>query len=716
MSKVKFSSAETAWGFSVDARAAGHQVKLGGAAEPVSKQAFRTALLCALVGGTLFGLLGAFAEAGVVGLPRLEPLFAAPVGSVTTLLAVFGGSLGALLGGLTALKPVAKNHPAGHVVTVERETDDAVENLAQRYGGSLVTEHQVENVVVTDVATTSQSQKLNLNRLLAWVITVLTAGVLLTAFSYIWFLSMNYGNGSDQGARIGYTLKNVQRVPADTPAEAGVAVSEMLGGDTVSVPADPLVAAQLAPLAAAQGLTLTYGAAGTPTGDLEAAQGALIQSSPTVVVIAESEPAYALPAAYAAAHFGAPVLTLSEAGGALSGVQNKRILVAAPPRLIGDDALGPLRTFGTVERVAATGLYRHALLWAKGRWGDFGWGLNPNFIRDGYYFFTLTNPADPGFAAAGLPLAYLGNYGPLLYTPQADLDELTDQFFWRVSPDFFVAPSDGPFMNVRVLGGPESVSYNAQARADLALETHEYRQQAQGASGLALLGWSWVFIGLAGAIWALFAIPVRLPETSFYPRLYWPLSMLVLGPLGIIAFFLSYQGRLVNRDGEMPSFVRPTWARAVSATIMGMGIGMALMIASMYLFELNGLPLFRTFEFTPFFWLASPMAALMWFIMVVPAILISTFVFMGPMMSEMHGVSYWQGVKKGFWPVVVSMIASSLGMWTLVWWWMNWKPLMSAEDLWLWVSPLWWGAAMGFFTALIPNYVMAMRGWKNGGM
>ena len=710
MNRVEFPSAEAAWDFSVNACASGHRVKLSDTAQPVTKRTFRAAVLSALVGGTLFGLLGAFAEAGVLGLPRLEPLFSAPVGSVTTLLAVFGGSLGALLGSLVALKPVTQRRTADHYVTVEDETDD-VSTLARRYGGSVVVSQRAGNAVETP----SPKQKLGSNRILAWLITVLAAGVLLTAFTYIWFLSINYGNGSDQGARIGYTLKNVQRVSADTPEEAGVSVAEMLGGNTVGVPTDPLAAAQLAPLAAAQGLTLTYGAAGTFQ-NLEAAQAALIHASPTIVIIADTEPAYALPAAYAAAHFGAPVITVSEAEGVLNGVQGKRILVAAPSHLISNDALEPLRTFGTVERVAAKGFYRHALLWAKGRWGDFGWGINPNFIRDGYYFFTLTNPADPGFAAAGLSLSYLGNYGPLLYTPQADLDELTDQFFWRVSPDFFVAPSDGPFMNVRVLGGPESVSYNAQARADLALETHEYRQQAQGASGLALLGWSWVFIGLAGAIWALFAMPVRLPETSFYPRLYWPLSMLVLGPLGIVAFFLSYQGRPVSTDGPMPSFVRPTWAKAVSATIMGMGIGMALMIASMYLFELNGLPLFRTLEFTPLFWLASPMAALMWFIMVVPAVLISTFVFMGPMMSEMHGVSYWRGVKKGFWPVVISMVASSVGMWTLVWWWMNWKPLMSAEDLWLWVSPLWWGAAMGFFTALIPNYVMAMRGWKNGGM
>jgi hypothetical protein len=192
--------------------------------------------------------------------------------------------------------------------------------------------------------------------------------------------------------------------------------------------------------------------------------------------------------------------------------------------------------------------------------------------------------------------------------------------------------------------------------------------------------------------------------------------MLVLGPVGIIAFLLCYQNRPVEPGDPMPRFVRPSWAQAISATIMGMGIGMALMIASMYLFELTGLPLFTVLTYTQFFWLASPMTALMWFLMVVPAVILSTFFFMGPMMGEMHGVGYWTGVRKAFPVVFWSMVAASVGMWTTSWWLMNWQGLMAGEDLWLWVTPLWTAAVVGFFTALIPNYWMVFRGWKNGGM
>ena len=716
MTTAEFPSAEAAWEFTEEARASGHKVKLTDTARPVTKRAFWTAVVSALVLGSLFGVLGAYAEAGVVGLPRLEPLFAAPVGAVSAFLAVFGGSLGALLGGLATLKPAQRHAAAAHYVTMEGD-GDGLKEAAKRHGGAFVEGRRLPEAEVHAYGEGMKGRP-SLNRWLAWLTSVVTTGVLLTAAAYIWFLSMNYGHGSSQDTRIGYTMKNVQRVPADTPEGAGVAVAEILGGNTLAAPADPMAALLLAPVAAARGQTLVYGGGGRglTDEDFTAARSALLAQSPVAVVVADTEPAYALPAAYAAAHFRAPVFTLAEAQGALAGVTDKLILVAAPSRLVGDGALETLRTFGPVQRVADNGLYRHALMWVEGRWGDFGWGIDQNFDREGYFYYTLANPNDPEFAAAGLPMSYLGNYGPLLYSPQGGPEELTDQHLWSVSPDFFVAPSDGPFMNVRVVGGPESISYSAQARADLALETHDYKQQATGASGMALLGWSWFFVGLAGAIWALFAMPARLPESGFYPRLHWPLSMLVLGPVGIIAFFVSYQGRPVNTEGSMASYVRPTWAKAVSATIMGMGIGMALMIASMYLFQLNGMPLWTWLEFTPFFWLGSPMAAWMWFLMVVPAVIISTFLFMGPMMSEMHGVGYGKGVRKAFPVVALSMIAASVGMWTLAWWWMNWKGLMSEEDIWLWVSPLWWAAFIGFLTALIPNYLMAVRGWKNGGM
>ncbi len=707
MTTVTFPSTEVASQFARAARSQGHAVEVVGETVVVPRRSALVTLVVALVGAVPLVLLGWFAEQWMVGLPRLEPLFAAPIGSVTLLLGVTGAAIGAVVGSLASLPRAAGPSPAGHTVRVSSAD---VAHLVESYGGVTVAWER------PPAPEAPVAPALGPLRVVAWLLVVLTAGVILTATAYIWWLSADYGHGADQSTRIGYTFKNVQRIPADTPEGAGTVLADILGGDATGVVANPIAAAVAAPSAAALGLGLVYGGDTTPGVDLDSVRTRLLATSPVVVLIASEEPAYALPAAYAAAQFRAPVVTLDEAADVLADVRDKVLLVAAPERLVPDEALVDLAAFGAVERVAADGIYRHALVWAERAWGDFGWGIDPSFHRDTYVNFTLTNPTDPGFAAAGLPMAWLGNYGPLLYTPHDDLDELTDQYLWRLSPDFYVAPSDGPFINLRVVGGPASVSYAAQARPDLAVETHAYRQQATGMSGIASLGWAWFVVGLAGFVWALFAIPRRLPDTGFYPRLYWPLAMLVLGPVGILAFFASYRGRPVNRLGPMPTFVRPPWSQAVSATIMGMGVGMALMIASMYLFELNGLPLFTTFAFTPFFWLGSPMAAWMWGLMVLPAIAVSTLFFMGPMMSDMQGVSYGRGVRLAAPVVIVSMVAASVGMWTLSWWWMNWQGLMSTEDLWSWVAPLWWAAFMGFLTALIPNYLLVRAGWKRGGM
>lgn len=564
-----------------------------------------------------------------------------------------------------------------------------------------------------------------MNKWLAWGIAVLTAAIILSAAGYIWVLSAAYGNGSDQEFRAGYTLKNVQRIPGDTPDEVGNSMVEMYTTAPLEIPADPITAAVMAPVAAARNQTLVYGAGVSDQRALDAfieESLSLLGDSPVIVVVSAEEPAYALPAAYTAAYFKAPVVSVENGSipqnlqDLLENREEKVIFVAAPDRLLSDEFLEEMEAFGEVNRVADDNIYRHSLLWARSRWGNFGWGMDENFHFDAYYNFVLANPQTPEFAAAGLPMAYQGNYGPLLYTEKEDLNDYVDQYLWRLSPDYFEFPSDGPFMNARVVGSPDSVSYNAQARADLALEVREFKNQVAGASGLALLGWSWFFIGFFGAIWALFIMPKLLPYSSFYPRIYWPMAILVFGPLGILAFFMTYHERPMMSMGKMVKFMRPSWAKALSATIMSTGIGMALMIASMYLFQFSGLPLLRAFEFTSAYWLGSPMVTIMWLIMVVPAIIVSSLFYMGPMMADMHEMKYGEGVKKAFPVVILSMVSASLGMFVTAWYVMNWRGWMSGEDLWLWVTPLWISAAAGLLVALIPNYFMVKAGWKEGEM
>lgn len=717
---IAFPSAEAASNFAAEARRSGWKARLPSALAVVTRRSRDGIIVGSIAGALVLGAIGLLMETFMFGFPRLGPIFSAPLGAVTVIFLSIGGGLGGLIGGLLTVQQADRARPGGEARVEVSGFDDArkVESLAGHYGGRPAEGDPPDGTGDEPDGRPGPLQWA------AWGISVLTAAVIVTAAAYIWYLSIFYGPHADQTSRIGYTLKNVQRIPADSPEAVGTALAEIYGVAARAVPADPIAAAVIAPVAASEGESIFYGAA-AGAADVEALAVQSVDrlaASPVVVLVSTREPAYAMPAAYAAAHFGAPVVPVTEDGlspalrSALGAMGDPLILAAAPERLIADSVLRDLGPFGRVERCASDDIYRHAIVWARGRWGDFGWGADDRFIRDGYFYYALANPDDPAFAAAGIPMAYLGNYGPLLYTAREGMAPSTDQYLWRLGPKYFTGPTDGPWINLRVLGGPESVSYAAQARADLAVEVQQYRNQRAGMSGLAALGWAWFFIGFFGAIWALFAIPKRLPNTMFFPRLYWPLAILVLGPLGILAFFLAYQGRPLGRMDGMPSVVRPPWAQAVSGTIMSMGIGMALMIASMYLFQLNGMPLTILFAFSPFFWFGGPMTTVMWLVMVVPAIIFSTVFFMGPMMAKMKGTHWRMGARAALPVVAVSMVSASAGMFTLIWYWMNFHPLMTAEDLWLWVTPVWWGAAMGFLAALIPNYLMVRAGWKHGGM
>lgn len=202
-------------------------------------------------------------------------------------------------------------------------------------------------------------------------------------------------------------------------------MGEMYGTEPLEVPADPIATAVMAPVASARNQTIVYGAEGVGQVDMDSIVTeslSLLGDSPVIVVVSLKEPAYALPAAYTAAYFRAPVVPVEEGDVPQSlknlpeNRQKKLILVAAPERLLSDRFLEELGALGEVNRVADENIYRHSLLWARSRWDNFGWGMDENFHFDRYFNFVLANPETPEFAAARLPMAYQGNYGPLIYT------------------------------------------------------------------------------------------------------------------------------------------------------------------------------------------------------------------------------------------------------------------------------------------------------------
>ncbi len=132
----EFPSAEAAWEFTEEARASGHRVKLTDTARPVAKRSFGTAVVSALVLGSLFGVLGAYAEAGVVGLEARAPL-RRPRGRGGGVFSGFWWFAGRAFGRSRHIETRAaarRGSPLHH----DGRDGDGLEETARRHGGTFV--------------------------------------------------------------------------------------------------------------------------------------------------------------------------------------------------------------------------------------------------------------------------------------------------------------------------------------------------------------------------------------------------------------------------------------------------------------------------------------------------------------------------------------------------------------------------------------------------
>ena len=133
MQTLKFPSAKTAWLFTEEAQAQGYHARIPATVQILPRVTVWAVVIGALAGGALLGSVGGLAEAGMIGLPRLEPLFAAPVGAVTALLATIGGSLGALIGGFIGLQQAPSLAERDSAEVLVREDGAQLEELAAEF-------------------------------------------------------------------------------------------------------------------------------------------------------------------------------------------------------------------------------------------------------------------------------------------------------------------------------------------------------------------------------------------------------------------------------------------------------------------------------------------------------------------------------------------------------------------------------------------------------
>jgi hypothetical protein len=204
-------------------------------------------------------------------------------------------------------------------------------------------------------------------------------------------------------------------------------------------------------------------------GLLAAAKG---RSSDRVVVVADDQPEYAMPAAGWAAKSGDPVLYVERDAvpaatrAALKRHQQPKIYILGPRKIVSDKVEEELKRLGTVTRISAGDPVRSAILFARFVDGSFGWG-----VIDAGHGVVFVNQKRTLDAVAAAPLSGNGTYGPIVLHDGADqLPKPLETFLLNIQPGYRRDPVRGVYNHGWVIGDEKALPIATQARIDALLE------------------------------------------------------------------------------------------------------------------------------------------------------------------------------------------------------------------------------------------------------
>ena len=415
------------------------------------------------------------------------------------------------------------------------------------------------------------------------------------------------------------------------------------------------------------------------------------------VFLVPDDPLYALPTAYWAAQSGDIVLFGGDPLPESTLQALERRGGKARIYLVGPATREDLSRYGTVKRIEGKDGVFTAVALAEyyDETADMGWGIDSSRY-DADHNFVLANLQNPALAVSGLSLARFGKFGPLLWVEKDSLPQATDSYLWKMKPEFFVTPAEGPFNHLWVLGGPDQISIKMQGQADLSQEIGAYRFEEAGLSGMETIWVVWVVAGIACALWLLFHSWLRIPQISYMMRASWILLGLVLGPVAVWLYRRSYHRVPWMRHGEqgMVMWHRQGLNPALAASAMNRGFDGPLMLVISWVITALGLPLivFRG----PAFWLGNSMMIGI-FIAYFGALLIHWLGMHAAMFMQHENLPYGQAVKRAFQPAFLSMTAMAVGMMGFMWWIQMVNLMMEGmpedDDI------MWWGTTL--FSILI---------------
>ncbi|MDU5118404.1 MAG: DUF4396 domain-containing protein, partial [Clostridium botulinum] len=187
-----------------------------------------------------------------------------------------------------------------------------------------------------------------------------------------------------------------------------------------------------------------------------------------------------------------------------------------------------------VEKVYGYNAENFAVNFAKFYDREEGFGWHSNKSRDdSNHNFILCSKEEPLMALIGSQLAFKGKVGAILWTDKNYLSPLTENYLWRMKPNYWVTPAEGPYNSLWVIGNENILPFSIQSRADYTEEIKPYKTMGdQGVSGLDGISIIFSLISILGAIWVSLHLYFRMKNLSTLTKLMWILTVLLLGPIG----------------------------------------------------------------------------------------------------------------------------------------------------------------------------------------
>lgn len=721
-----------------------------------------------LIGSAVGCLIGIAFGKGILNIPGLAPMVAGGVGVPAFIFAVLFASLlglpGALLGTSSETRRAARdNHKhdssgkhaqsliqqlplygsvalmlfmgftlyviASRAYGLSSPSDQSNrvtwnQKNVTRLGGAADAETMTYVLQVAYPATRAENRPNTIVRIAPdWRIALAATPLLSRPFNAA--LLINSGDGSEAEL-----TREIQRLRSPATSQSAPAVSPAArpSPSPPSITEQKLMTIGLASAAGEEGITGEDPASIAAAIDERRANLIGSFSSNVIIVSADADYRWALPAGAYAARTGTPILFVTKDGippPTASALDRRKgqshIFVLGPTAAVVRNVYDQLKRYGSVTRIEGRNSFDNAVRFAEFRNSatGFGWGHDGHGSRQ----WSVTNSIlvngdrwQDGLLAAHLTRR--GKSGALLFTERDRLPAVVDNYLWRQRPIFANTPAEGPFNHIWVVGSFDRISYGTQAWADYSQEIEQYMTLSDSAvSGYEALGIAWMTLSFACAIWILFHSIKRMSDVMPTMKAAWTIFALMLGPIALWLYIMSYHRREKMEHEGMTMWERPVWLQTVSATVMMFAFDMMLMCLAVFLVAYFGFPIIR-FNGS-FYWLGTSMF-LMMALMYLIALVVMMLVFHTPMtMHERKIKSYGKAFVVGLPIMVATMSVESLGMMPTMWWQqMIFLPAMQMptnDDFTMWTTLL-FSVFVGFLVVLPVNLWMVKRGKKMGTM